>query len=267
MLGKLLGLLLGARLAGPFGALFGLFLGHMFDRYQSRAAFLREAYQNNSQNARDQFTVGGSMDQVAFAVGVIVLGAKMAKADGMVTREEINTFKRVFRVQPEQEAAMARLFDQARESSEGYESHAQRLASIFRARPYVLEELLMGLMMVAKADGRDLSNVELTFLRNIARIFGFSAATFDRLLASIGGPRAATSDGTETVDDPYLVLGLSRAAPEEQIKAAYRKLIREHHPDKLMAAGVPKEFIDTATERMKRINAAYDSICKQRNIR
>ena len=220
--------------------------------------------------------LGETREQIAFSVGVVVLAAKLAKVDGVVTRHEIDTFKRVFRIRPEQEQAVGRLFDQARHDSQGYEQYAIQLARIFTARPAVLEELLTGLMLVAAADDDGMTPAEMAYLKQVAYYFGFSEREFKRIMAQSGVRQSSgqhSSGHTHSYrspappkDDPYDVLGLPAEATTEQIKTTYRKLIREHHPDKLVAAGLPKELVDQATEKMKRINAAYDEISKLRGI-
>jgi len=120
----------------------------------------------------------------------------------------------------------------------------------------VLEELLDGLFHIAKADG-SVGEAELAYLREVARIFGFEEADFGRIREGHLGPE---------VGDPYAVLGITRSMDNAAIKTAYRKLVRETHPDRLMARGLPVEFIDLATRRLAAINAAYDRVSKERGI-
>ena len=263
MIGKLIGgaagLLLGR---GWLGLLVGLALGHYYDHVRGAAGFKRAAQQAGVH-------IGGTADQVVFTVGIVVLGAKMAKADGAVTRHEIDAFKRVFQVPPQHEAQLGALFDHARRDADGYEAYAAQLARVFRTRPAVLEELLTGLMLIAAADGDGLHPAEEQFLHQVARIFGFSAYEFGLIAARSGAFRAGRQSGgrPETAaDDPYRILGVTPASTPAAVKTAYRTLIREHHPDKLVAAGMPEEFVAVATEKMKRINAAYDQICRAKGM-
>jgi DnaJ like chaperone protein len=209
----------------------------------------------------------GNMQQAVFTSGVIVLGAKMAKADGRVTREEVEAFKRVFQVSPTHEEAVGRLFNQARRSADGFEPYALRLAQVFRHNPAVLEQVLSGLFIIASADQAGLSPAELSFLRNVASIFGFGPETFARIAAHSGVRLPEAEKPRSEKDESYAILGIKAAATEDEIKTAYRALIREHHPDRLVAQGMPAEFIATATEKMKRINVAYDVVCKVRGIK
>ena len=185
---------------------------------------------------------------------MIVLGAKMAKADGIVTREEITAFKQVFHIPEEEMSNVGRLFDQARKDAGGFEPYAKQLARMFQDNPAVLEELLDGLFHIARADGK-VHEAELNYLRQVADIFGMDSSQWDRVRASnTGSPE----------EDPYNILGVPASASLEEIKAAHRRLVRENHPDKLVAAGMPEEFVTLANEKLAKINAAYDAIKRER---
>lgn len=228
--GAAAGFLLGG---GPIGALAGAVAGHLlFD--QERA---------------DQTEPG-----VAFTMAVIALGAKMAKADGRVTDDEVSAFSRIFRVPPSEEANMRRVFDLARQDTAGFEAYATQIARMFREKPSVLEDILDGLFEIAKADGV-LHPGELIFLERVADIFGFAPGEFRRIRASHFGPDA---------EDPYMILGVDHAASDEEIKRTYRLLVRENHPDSLIARGVPQEFLRLANDKLAAINGAYERIQRQR---
>ena len=194
--------------------------------------------------------------QTTFAIAVVVLSAKMAKADGTVTRDEIEAFQQIFHVPPEEVKNVGRLFDQARKDSHGYETYAKQVHRLFQDNPAVLEELLGGLFHIAKADGVA-HPAEINFLKNVSAIFGFDEATFERMkVAHLG----------TDMDDPYVVLGITHAATDAEVRSAWRALMREHHPDTLIAQGMPEDFVELATEKVATINVAYDTICKQRGI-
>ena len=151
---------------------------------------------------------------------------------------------------------VGRLFDQARKDSNGYETYARQVYRLFRNNPAVMEELLGGLFHIAKADGVA-HPAEIEFLRNVSEIFGFDETTFERMkVAHLGAD----------MDDPYVVLGIARTATDAEVRTAWRGLVREHHPDTLIAQGMPEDFVEVATEKVATINAAYDKICKQRGI-
>jgi DnaJ like chaperone protein len=244
--GKLVGGAAGFAVGGPIGALLGAVAGHAVDRMAVP----------DDQEALSPADERAATRQIAFTIGIIVLGAKMAKADGVVSRSEIVAFKQVFKIPPEEEQNVGRIFDQARRDARGFESYARQVAGLFSRKSPVLEELIDGLFHIAKADGK-VSAEELEYLREVARIFGFEAADFARIRESHLGP---------DLGDPYNILGVTRAMDNAAIKAAYRKLVRDTHPDKLMAKGLPPEFLAMATERLAVINAAYDRVSKERNI-
>lgn len=232
--GAAAGFLLGG---GPIGALLGAFAGHMLID-------------------RDEVPGGESADApgVVFTIAVIALGAKMAKADGVVTKDEEEAFKRIFRVPPSEEANVRRIFNLARQDTAGFEAYAKQIANLFRGNPAILEDVLDGLFEIAKADGV-LHPGELAFLERVAEIFGFTEAEFRRIRASHFGPDAA---------DPYAILGVAHAASNDEIKRTYRFLVRENHPDSLIARGVPEEFVRLANDKLAAINAAYDRIEQER---
>jgi DnaJ like chaperone protein len=180
----------------------------------------------------------------------------MAKADGLVTRDEVDAFKQVFHIPAEEAENVGRIFDQARNSSLGYEAYAKQVAGMFRRQPAVLEELLDGLFHIAKADGH-VPDTEIEYLSGVAAAFGFDDAKFARIRAShLGADKS----------DPFVVLGVAHDAPNADIKAAYRKLVRDNHPDRLIAKGMPKEFIDIATDKLAAINSAYERVARERGI-
>ncbi len=239
--GKIIGGAAGFAVGGPLGALLGAAAGHAFDRRQGT-------------QEPDAAAAPGVVKQTAFAIAVIVLSAKMAKADGAVTRDEIDAFKQIFHVPPEEAKHVGRLFNQARKDAHGFEPYAKQVAGMFRDNPAVLEELMGGLFHIARADGVA-HPAEIEFLNKVADIFGFDDATFERMRVAHFG-----ADMT----DPYTVLGVARDASDDEVRKAWHDLLREHHPDTLIAQGMPEDFVDLATEKVATINAAYDKIRDQR---
>lgn len=241
--GKVLGGAAGFALGGPIGALLGVLAGHAVDQRTGEAL---------QPGAGDD-----GAKHIAFTIGVIVLSAKMAKADGQVTRDEIAIFKRLFHVPPHEIRNVGRLFDQAKQDAAGYEPYARQIAALFTGRPAVLEDLLDSLFMIAGADG-EMHAAELAFLASVAGIFGFSDADFSRIRAGHMGADKA---------DPYAVLGVSADVSDGELKKAYRVLIKEHHPDTLIAQGMPEEFITAANDKMAAINAAYNEVRQRRGLK
>jgi DnaJ like chaperone protein len=237
--GKVIGGVAGFAVGGPIGALLGSAAGHlMVDKRRAAAG-------------RD------GTKQIAFTIGVIALGAKMAKADGVVTSDEVAAFKEVFHIPPEEMKNVGRVFDLARRDAHGFEPYAEQIASLFADSPQVLEDLIDGLFHIAKADNV-MHPAELEFLRDVAAIFGFDDNEFARIREGHLGPDEA---------DPYQVLGVARDISEGDLKTAYRKLIREHHPDTLIAQGLPQEFVDVANGKLATINDAYDRIEAERGLK
>lgn len=236
--GKVIGGAAGFAIGGPLGAFVGALAGHAVDSMTEHA-------EHDPETRR-----------VAFTIAVIVLGAKMAKADGVVTRDEVNAFKTAFRIPPQEVGKVSQIFDRAKQDSAGYEPYARQLKEIFAGQPAVLEELLGALFRIAHADGVYHPD-ERAFLQRVAAIFGFGTSDFERLEAGF--------IGTEPTD-PYALLGISRNASDDEVKTAYRRLIREHHPDRLIAEGMPQEFIDVANQKLAAVNAAYDRVCRERGI-
>jgi DnaJ like chaperone protein len=250
--GKIIGGVAGFALGGPLGALLGAIAGHAADRRIEQAEAEAEPAVLEDQSLDDR----SATRQIAFTVAVIALGAKMAKSDGLVNRAEVAAFKEVFQVPPSELKNVARIFDQAKQDPAGFEPYAKQIARLFRKDHPVLEELLDGLFHIAKADGR-VHDAEIAYLKKVADIFGLDEADFARIREGHLGPDEA---------DPYTILGTTRLASNEEIKAAWRRLVRDTHPDKLMAQGLPREFVELANEKLATINAAYDKIAKERGI-
>jgi DnaJ like chaperone protein len=227
--GKFSGAVAGLVTGGPVGALLGTLAGHfLMDR--------------------------GDDPGVGFTIALIALSAKMAKADGVVTEEEVRAFERLFRVAPEEEANVRRVFDMARRDAAGFEAYAGQIGRLFAGNPGVLEDILDALFEIAKADGV-LHPGEQVFLERVAEIFGFAPNEFRRIRASHFAPDKA---------DPYVVLGVAYDASDDEIKHTYRMLVRENHPDSLIGRGVPEQFVRLATDKLAAINGAYEKIVAER---
>ena len=188
--------------------------------------------------------------QVAFSVAMIALSAKMAKADGVVTGEEVAAFRGLFRMEAGEAGNVARLFDLAKRDVAGFESYAARIAGIYSDDRQGLEDVIDGLFAIARADGA-VHEAELRYLKVVAEIFGIDAHGFERIAARHVIPEEG---------DPYIILGVSRTLEFAAIRRHYRKLAAENHPDRLVARGLPPECMAIATERMAAINRAYNRI-------
>lgn len=187
---------------------------------------------------------------VGFAIAVIALGAKMAKADGLVTRNEVTAFREVFAIPQADEKSAARVFNLAREDVAGFEDYARKIAAMFETDSAVLTDLVDGLFHIAVADG-EYHPAEDAFLERVAEIFGMSSRDFAALRAR-NVPNAKP--------DPYTVLGVEPSMSLDEIRSVWRKLVRETHPDQMIARGVPEEAIQLAQSRLVAINTAWDEI-------
>jgi DnaJ like chaperone protein len=200
---------------------------------------------------------GPDPNDVEFTAAIVGLGAKLAKADGLVTIDEVAAFSRVFKSAPGDAAAMRRVFDIARQTVRGYESYARRIAKRYRDRPCLLEGVLDGLFQIAGADGA-ITGEELGYLKSVSDSFGFSDDRFRRIKASHLGPDA---------DDPYAVLGVPHEATFEDVRAAYRRLMRENHPDTVTTTmSAPREYEPAAHDKAAAITTAYARIRAERGF-
>lgn len=189
---------------------------------------------------------------VAFTIGVIALGAKLAKADGQVTRDEVATFRAIFSIPPGDEAHAARVFNLARQDVAGFDAYARKIAALFPPGDPVLRDLLEGLFRVAMADG-DFHPSEEAFLAEVAGIFGLSDRCYAALRAQVVGG-----------GDPFAVLEIAPDATLDEARAAFRAAVRDSHPDALRARGLPDEALVAAEDRMKALNAAWAEVQARR---
>jgi DnaJ like chaperone protein len=258
--GKVIGGMAGFAMGGPMGALFGAALGHAADEGKLHGlaeGFTSMAGRSLPFDPMRLAAMTGRRDQL-FAIGVTVLAAKLCKCDGPVSRAEIDAFKRAFAIPPASMADVARLFDSARASPAGFESYATQLGQAFSDDKHTLEQVLAGFHQIAAADG-PVNGAEADFLSRVAHAFGLNEAAARR--AGQGAPPPS-----RPAEDPYAVLGLGREADNQAIRARWKALVRETHPDSLAARGASAAVIKAASLKVARINAAYDAIKRERAI-
>ena len=217
---------------------------------------LAEVVAGGNRAVVDPSTEGPRRHRIAFTIAVVALGAKMAKADGIVKRIEVDAFKEVFQAPPGGEQEVGRVFDLARQDVAGFEGYADRLGRLFKDERRLLQDVLEGLLVIAVSDGH-LNDDEEAYLSAVAQRFGFSASQYRHIRSRF------------VVDDrsPYDVLGVAPEADDASIKAQYRRLVSQNHPDKMIARGVPQKFIDIATCKLAAINEAYALIARERGIK
>ena len=186
---------------------------------------------------------------VAFTIAVIALGAKMAKSDGSVKKEEVKVFRRIFHIPESEVAAAGKVFDLARQDVAGYDVYARRIRKMFGERHQTLLDLMESLFHIALADG-EYHPKEDEFLQNVNEIFGFSGRDFLKLKARF----------VEVEMDPHEILGVEPYSNIKEIKRAYKDKVLECHPDKLIARGMPEEAIKLAQTKLSQINNAYEQL-------
>ncbi len=233
--GSLIGGFVGFSFAGPIGALIGSMIGGRIS--SARRSGFRQNFAQSKQ---------------MFAISLIILTAKLSKADGYVSKEELVAVKQKLKIPEHEIDQVGKIFNKAKEDSLGYEPYAQQIAQIYRNQPAVLDEVINILFYVAEADG-NVSNSELTMIRNIANIFNLNDSQFDGIKES-----RKSSDKL----NPYVVLGCEPSDNFVNIRKKYLKLSKAHHPDVLVSKGVPKEVIEESKKKMRAINSAYDKIEK-----
>jgi DnaJ like chaperone protein len=191
-----------------------------------------------------------------FTLGMITLGAKMAKADGVVTKDEVGAFRKAFNVSNAEMKQAARAFNIAKQDAAGYESHADDLVTVFKGDRKLLGYTLDGLFHIAKADG-EVPAAEEVFLGLVAKRFGFTDAEFAAMKARHLGADAR---------NPYDVLGVNPSASDAELARRYRQLVAESQPDEFLSRGIPAEFVSIAKSKLAAIEDAYKAIAKDRGL-
>lgn len=191
-----------------------------------------------------------------FTIAVIALGAKMAKADGIVTRNEVRAFREVFHIPKKHEESAARIFNLARKDVAGFEIYAKQIAKMLNNRPAILYDLLEGLFHVALADNT-FQQEEHYFLTVVAKIFNVGEQDFKILRARFLPNQRI---------DPYAILGVESDASISDIEKIWKKNVFETHPDRMHARGVPVEAVKLAEKRLIQINDAWQKIAQERSV-
>jgi len=235
--GSLIGGMVGFSLGGPFGMLLGSLIGGKISRARSRTTGNFGAF---------------AQPQQIFALSLIVLSAKLSKADGQVSKEELLAVREKLKIPENEIDNVGKIFNKAKEESKGYEPYAKQIAQIYRNNPNVLEEVINILFYIAEADG-NVSQPELEMIQNIAQIFGLNQSQFNSIKES-----RKSSDKL----NPYIVLESNSDDSLQVIRKKYLKLSKEHHPDLLISKGVPNEVIEESKKKMRAINSAWSKIQK-----
>ena len=234
--GSLIGGMIGFSFGGPFGMLLGSLIGGKISRARSRSSSFGSFAQ----------------PQQIFALSLIVLSAKLSKADGQVSKEELIAVRDKLKIPDNEIEQVGKIFNKAKEESTDYEPYAQQISQIYKSNPNVLEEVINILFYIAEADG-NISQSEMNMIQHIAEIFGLNNTQFNSIKES-----RKSSDKL----NPYIVLGCNPDDNLQNIRKKYLKLSKEHHPDLLISKGVPEEVIEESKKKMRSINSAWDQIQK-----
>lgn len=205
----------------------------------------------------DNWLPGGR--ETAFTMSIIALSAKMAVADGVVSVREVKTFHKLVDIPQGEDGHVDRFFALAQQDIAGFDSYARKVRRLFIDSPATLEHVLDALFEIATSDGV-VHPDELAYLKAISDIFGFDAVRFEQ----IASQHVLLPTGNR---DPYAVLGLVPDATDDELKRTYRRLVAEHHPDRMVAKGVPAELMGLASAKMASINTAYGEISQARGLR
>ena len=235
--GSLIGGMVGFSLGGPFGMLLGSLIGGKISRARA---------------GRTGNFGSFAQPQQIFALSLIVLSAKLSKADGQVSKEELVAVKDKLKIPENEIEQVGKIFNKAKEESAGYEPYAKQIAQIYQGNLNVLEEVINILFYIAEADG-NVSQSELVMIENIAQIFEINQSQFNSIKES-----RKSSDKL----NPYIVLNSSPNEDLSSIRKKYIKLSKENHPDILISKGVPSEVIEESKKKMRAVNSAWDQIQK-----
>ncbi len=249
LLGKIIGGTIGFAMAGPLGAIAGAALGHAFDTGGQTYPTAQRTRLSSGEEA--QFT---------FFVAAFSMLAKLAKADGRVSKEEVDAVEHFMvydlNLNPESRRLATNLFHAAIESQDNFVDFATQFYSQFRTQHQMLDLMIDILLRVSVADGA-LSASEENLVLSAVRIFNFSDEKYRKL----------KSKYIQDVDKHYATLGCDRNDSNDHIKRQYRKLVSDYHPDKIASKGLPEEFTKFANNKFREIQEAYDVIKKERRIR
>ena len=236
--GSLIGGMIGFSLGGPFGMLLGSLIGGKMSRSRSGGGFRSFA-----------------QPQQIFALSLIVLSAKLSKADGQVSREELIAVKDKLKIPDSELDQVGKIFNKAKEESTGYQPYARQIAEVYKGNLNIMEEVINTLFYIAESDG-NVSDKELEMIEDIARIFGLNDI-------QINGIKESRKSSDKL--NPYIVLESKPDDSLETIRKRYLKLSKEHHPDLLMSKGVPQEVLDESKAKMRAVNSAWSQIQKLKN--
>jgi len=256
--GKLMGGSFGYMLGGPLGAVLGIALGHQLDKAVGSIMLDPEFGSGKVERVQQAF----------FTATFSVMG-HLAKADGQVTSDEIALARHVMgqmQLNEEQRSVAINLFNEGKEPDFPLDATLEQFRRECHRRQNLIQMFLEIQISTAMADG-NIDDAERQMLLHISTAMGISSASFEQLLRMIGAQQAHQQPGQSSADslrEAYDILGVKKDDSDATIKKAYRRLMSQHHPDKLVAKGLPEEMMKIATEKTQEIKAAYEEIKQSR---
>lgn len=255
---KLIGVIAGYYFFGFFGALLGLFAGSYFDRMRAYGSGAINPLQN-------------ALRQAVFLETVFIAMGKLAKADGHVSQGEIDhveLFMHKLGMTTEHRQQAIAMFKRGTDPAFDIEPTITRFMAVCGHTKHLKQVLMVYLIVMALADGH-FHPAEEALLAGIASRLGYDQAAFRQMLDMVLNQShfaGGQANSASALEDAYKALGVTRDSTDQEIKRAYRKLMSQYHPDKLMGQGVPEDMIAMATEQAKEIQLAHDLIKQHRNI-
>jgi DnaJ like chaperone protein len=260
---------IGYILAGFPMALLGLIVGHQLDlrrktSIEDNGDFFKSFF--SKEDIFKKAAKSNEADKVALVQTMAGLSAKLAKVDGKVKKIEVEAFKRLFDIKQEDLKKIAQSFDQAKKTSYGFEEFAKQLKFLLQDDTKAKKEIIEALFQIAACDDEP-NNKEINFIAKVARIIELPIYIYKNIEDNFCSFYEQEVYTQKSLKDAYKTLGLRESATKKEIKQKWHRLILENHPDTLMARGASKQDIELANKKMGAINAAYELIAKERNIK